>query len=197
MRKSNEWLNFFRNENGFVLPLSAIVLLVSFLIGGLIIDGGNLYLRHGELQHLAKQSANTGLITFSLVLQEVANINKTSTCYDVEEPPEICISNNIFDFLSADEILANVSSSSVQNEVIRASKDFIRTYDPQKLVSDEDIQVIFPEDFSGDGVKIRVKVRVSAEQFFSKLLGSGEIEVEAVSLIAMSNPSYVKTTEDR
>ncbi len=177
-------INIFQDSGGFVLPFAAMVLMTWFLVGGIIIDAGNLYIRHGELQHLAKQSANTGIITFSQALQEVANANKTAICYGGEEPPEVCISENIFDFLSAEEILVSVSSASVQQQVIGASKDFSKIYDRLGLISDENIQVIFPADFSGiEEIQIRVKIVVIWNQFFSGILGNGEIEVEAVSFM--------------
>jgi len=180
--------NFIRNSDGFVLPLVAIVLMFSFLVGGIIIDAGNLYLRHGELQYLAKQAANTGIISFVQTLQNVADTNKNAICYVEEEPPEICISNNIFDFLSAEEVLASVSSPSIQQQVVGASKNFIQIYDPQESITDEDIQVIFPDEFSDSGVQIRVRITTIPVRFFSGLFSfsSGEIRVEAVSFMGIS-----------
>ncbi len=176
--------SFFKNKNGFILPLSAIALMVLFLIGGIVIDLGNLYIRYGELQHLAKQSANTGIITFSQILQKQADANKNNLCYETEIISEICFSNNVFDFLTNSEILTSLTSFDVQKQIINSSENFITTYDPQKLITNDDLEIIFPDNFTKiEKIKIRVKIKFIAKQFFSEILKSNEITVEAVSFL--------------
>jgi hypothetical protein len=177
--------SFFKNTKGCILLLFAIVLMVLFLIGGIVIDTGNLYIKQGELQYLAKQSANTGIIVFSQILQNVADNNKKTTCYKIEKPPEVCISNNMFDFLSETEILNNVSSIDAQQQVVTASKNFIKNYDSQHTILDENIKVIFPDNFLGNEVKIRIQITFIPIQFFINLaeFTKKEVRIEAISLM--------------
>jgi hypothetical protein len=175
-----------KNEDGFVLPFVAILLMVLFLVGGIILDAGSLYLRHGQLHHLAKQSANAGMLEFVSAMEAVADENKSEMCA-IDEPPPLCASVDMFDFLSSGEIVDAVSSPLVQADVENASTTFALTYDAEEIILSEDVSIIFPYEFSSPSdIQIQVTITATPDRFLGGIfpVTENEIEVSAVSYIA-------------
>lgn len=175
-----------RNEDGFVLPFIAILLMVLFLVGAIILDVGSFYLRHGELQPLVKQSANAGMLKFSDAMEIKAEENKSAQCM-VEEPPAVCSSENMFDFLTSGEVVDLVGSPTVQEAVSDASISFLITYDPQLIIGNEDIQITFPYEYEGVfELQIQVIVSDTPQRFLGGIfpVTDDEIQVHAISYIA-------------
>ncbi len=172
------------NEEGFVLPFTAILLMVLFLVGGIITDTGAFYLRHGELHHLSKQSAHAGMLTFVEILEEVAEENKTFWC-DNPEPPPLCHSNNMFDFLTVEEVVELVSSPQVQLSVTQSSQLFAITYDPETLIEVQNVAVIFPYQYDSPAeIQIQVSIFQEPSPFLKKIATPRKtIEVQSVGYI--------------
>ncbi len=173
------------NEDGFVLPFTAILLMVLFLVGGIILDAGSLYLRHGQLHYLAKQSATAGMLTFVEVLENRSEENKNLLC-NIEDPPPICNSNDIFDFLTPGEVVDLVSSPVTQERVTEASTTFALTYDGEGSLPVENIESTFPYEYEGvSEIQIQVVLNDVPERFLGGLFPTGETEilVQAVSYI--------------
>ena len=175
-----------RNEDGFVLPFVAILLMVLFLVGGLILDAGSIYLRHGQLNHLAKQSANAGMLEFVSAMQEEATAHKLVTC-PIEEPPPLCGSLDMFDFLSRGKIVDVVSLPSVQTRVEESGNIFALTYDPQEQLLRDNVSLVFPYEFSHPSeIQIQVTLTATPHRFLGGIFPVTEevIEVSAVSFIS-------------
>ncbi len=175
-----------RNEDGFVLPFVAILLMVLFLVGAIILDVGSFYLRHGELQPLAKQSANAGILKFVDAMEVKAEQNKSALC-GIEEPPPICNSEDMFDFLTSREVVDLVSSPTVQENVSDASIAFLIAYDPQLIVANDNILVTFPYEYEGvSELQMQVMVHDVPQRFLSGIfpITDDEIQVHAISYIA-------------
>ena len=175
-----------RNEDGFVLPFIAILLMALFLVGAIILDVGSFYLRHGELQPLAKQSANAGILKFVDAMEGKAEQNKSAFC-NVEEPPAVCSSEDMFDFLTSGEIVDLVSSPTVQGAVSDASIAFLTMYDPQLIIGNENIQITFPYEYEGvSELQIQVIISDAPQRFLEGIfpVTDDEIQVHAISYIA-------------
>jgi hypothetical protein len=177
------------HESGSVLPFTAVFLMVLFIIGGIILDGGNFYIRHGELHHLSKQSTHAGMLAFIDILEIKAMENKAFLC-NSEEPPSICKSTNLFDFLSQGEIVNLVSSPTVQTLVIKNSSQFAIDYDPLQKITYKDVFIVFPYEYEGPSkIQIKVHIKDTPDQFFEGVLSLiDEVSVSAVGYI--STPFY-------
>jgi len=178
---------FIKNEDGFVLAFTAILLPVFMLIGVLIIDGGNLYIRHEQVRHLSKEGANSGILVLEGLLDAKAQNNYNSIC--VGTPlPVVCSSTNIFDFLSSTEVQNIILNVGNQNQVKLSVINFIKDFDPENSLTVSDITVVFPHEYSGGNVvKILVKIKTNAKGFFETILpNSREIKVESKSYLTLS-----------
>jgi len=174
-----------QNEDGFVLPFVAILLMVLFLVGAIILDVGSFYLRHGELSPLAKQSANAGILKFVDAMEATAAENKSALC-NIEEPPAVCDSEDMFNFLTSEEVIDLVSSPTVQENISDASIAFLILYDPQLNITNEDIQITFPYEYEGvSELQIQVMVTDIPDRFLGGIfpVTDDKIQVPAISYI--------------
>jgi len=181
---------FLKNEKGIVAALIALLLPVMLGMIALVIDGGNLYIRHSELHFLAQSASTSGLLEFSKSLETKAEGNKTVLCTVVPPAsvPSICSSNNLFDFLSDTEILTLFSDLSVVNNVKENVKDFAKIYDTQTKIKNENIEVFFGKDFHlGDKkIELQVKLEETPDRFFSSILREeASIKIVAVSSLPL------------
>jgi hypothetical protein len=180
---------FIGNEDGMVLVFSALVLPVLLLVAIFVLDSGQLYARHGQLQHLARQAANSGILMFGDVLQERATANYAALC-EVEFPPGICSSTNRFDFLSETEVQLLAQSLSTQVRVDNAIQAYSKQYDPADRLEDDLVLVSFPYELEplADTVKIKVEINDQAPGFLVKILPQVRtVQVEAQSFISLNS----------
>ncbi len=177
---------FIKNEDGFVLPFMAILLPIFMLIGTLIVDGGNLYIRHDQIRFLAQEGANSGILTLGNMLENKAKNNFNTIC-SVEFPPAKCSSSNIFDFLNNTDIQNIILNISNQNLIKSSGKKFISDFDPQNNLTNSHIEIIFPHEyFVGNSVKILVKIKTIVPGFLEKIIPeTREISVEVKSFLAL------------
>ncbi len=179
---------FFKDEKGIVTVLIALLLPIMLGMIALVIDGGNLYIRHSELNFLAQASTTSGLLEFSRILENEAQTNKTTLCTVVppEIPPAICSSDNMFDFITDSEILMIFSDTSTQNKVEENSKNFAKIYDKQTKIKNENIEVFFGKDFHlGDSkIELQVKLKETPDRFFSLILPQ-EASIEIISVSSL------------
>lgn len=152
--------NFFDQDDGMVLAFVAMVLPVVLLIGALMIDGGLLYIRHGEIEHLSRQSGQSGLLALSQALETEASNNYQDLC-DVEFPPSLCDSTNLFDFLTETEINDLVLNGVSQSTVTSNTLNFGTTYDPRTTLAADDMAVTFPYLFTPGDNQARILVEIS------------------------------------
>ncbi len=179
---------FMTDEEGMVLVFSALVLPVLLLVGIFVLDSGQLYVRHGQLQHLARQGANSGILAFGDILQVRAAANKGALC-EVEFPPGICSSTNRFDFLSSTEVQLLAQSLSTQAQVQAAVEAYLKQYDPAAVLEEDQVLVEFPfeAEASVDQVKIKVEIEDQAAGFLVKLLPQVRtVQVEAQSFMSFN-----------
>ena len=160
---------FFTQEDGLVLALSALVLPVMLLIGALMIDGGQLYIRHGEVEHLSRQSGQSGLLALSEIIIAQATQNYNAQC-NVLLPPSRCGSNNLFDFLSETDLNNLIFNIPHQNRVTQNTLDFALEFDPRQQLQDSDLTVTFPHLYSPGDNQVRILVAVDTTP--TLLLGS-------------------------
>lgn len=165
----------FVQEDGLVLVLTALTLPVILLIAALMIDGGQLYQRHGEIEHLSRQSGQSGLLAFSSVLKAQAQANYQAEC-STEFPPEKCDSTNLFDFLSPAEIDGLIVNASHQNAVTTNVSSFGIDFDPREKLSAAEFDITFPYLYTpGDPqVKISVQITTTPELLLGNLFTNSE-----------------------
>ncbi|MDH3324219.1 MAG: hypothetical protein OEL89_01120 [Candidatus Peregrinibacteria bacterium] len=177
----------YKNEDGFVLVFLALTLPILFLVVVLVIDGGQFYRRHAELNNLAIQSANSGILEFSETLKELAEENYNTICV-VSESPAICSSTNMFDFLSSTEIFNLVYSINVQEQINDNVLRFGIDYDPQGELVDENFTIDFPYNFDIDKKEVFIKVGIkdAPSRFFEGIMPTTkEITTESVAKLSL------------
>lgn len=175
-------------EAGMVLVFSALVLPVLLLVAIFVLDSGQLYVRQGQLQHVARQAANSGILAFAEILQTRAAANYASLC-EVEFPPGVCSSTNRFDFLSEAEVQLLAQSLSTQVAVTQAVQAYSKLYDPAERLADDQIIVEFPfeSESLATEVKIRVEMNDQAPGFLVKILPQVRtVQVQAQSFMAFN-----------
>lgn len=180
--------NFMLNESGMVLAFSALVLPVLLLVGIFVLDSGQLYVRHGQLQHLARQAANSGILAFGEVLELRATANRTALCA-IEFPPSVCSSTNRFDFLTNTEVQLLAQSLSTQTRVSEAVKFYSKQYDPEARLETDQILVEFPfeNETATNEIKIKVEINDEAPGFLVKVLPQVRtVKVEAQSFMTFN-----------
>ena len=158
-----------KKQVGSLVSFTALILPVLLLIGALILESGNFYIRHTQLENLTRQAANSGLIAFSQILEQSANENKDNLCL-VEIPPEICSSLNLFDFLTLSQVQILATNTLNQNAIRNNINDFLVIYDPQQQINSENISIIFPVEEITESVKLKVVIEIIPNQFFSNFL---------------------------
>ena len=174
------------DQSGFVTALTALMLPMILLMGALIIDGGNLYLRQSQIQHLSRQAGHSGLMVFSDLLKTQAQNNYRVIC-NTEEPPDICSSHNPFDFLANSEINLLAQNVTHQNAVAADARKFIRDFDPQENIFNEDITITFPHNFTGGNrLEILVEINNAPHTFFSQvLITEKKLQAQAKSFLTL------------
>ena len=174
---------FLKNQSGTVLPLTALMLPIILGFGVLALESGQAYIRQSEINQLAYQAANTGLVRITETLEIQAKSNYQRDC-NVEEPPSKCSSSELFSFLSASEISAIVNNETVKTDVIEATEAFVKNYDPQ--TRSVQTSVVFPFNASQQSVGIEVTVTdTSTPQIISGLLPSQDFSVVRQAKLAL------------
>lgn len=179
---------FMLDEAGMVLVFSALVLPALLLVGIFVLDSGQLYVRHGQLQHLARQAANSGILAFGEVLESRATANKAALCA-VELPPSVCSSTNRFDFLTETEVQLLAQSFTTQTAVRDAVEFYAEKYDPETGLEADQILVEFPfaSQTATDEIKIKVEINDQAPGFLVKILPQvRSVGVEAQSFMPLN-----------
>lgn len=180
-----------RNDQGIVTVLFALLLPVMMAMFALVIDGGNLYIRHAELQFLAQQSSSSGLLAFSKVIETRAEQNKLAACTVIFPalPPPICSSSNSFNFVSDNEILSLYADMTIQNKIKNISQDFAQDYDPQLKITNTNIQSSFGDGFhlGDDVILLKITLEETPDRFLTNFLpGNPMIKIESVSKLPLN-----------
>lgn len=175
-----------KKQAGSILTFSALILPVLLLIGALVLESGNFYIRHVQLKNLTRQAANSGIIAFSQIIEQQAGENKDTFCL-VEIPPENCNSLNLFDFLTLAQVqtmaLNTINQESVRNNIT----NFLTVYDPQQKIILEDISIFFPFEEISDTLKLKVVLNTTPDQFFSNIWNA-EHSLNTVGISYLSLP---------
>ena len=179
--------NIITQEKGLVMVFTAMVLPVILMIGALIIDGGSLYTRHSEIEHLSRQSGQSGLLELSKILELQATQNYAVQC-SVETPPAKCSSSNLFEFLTATEIQNIVLNGTNQNTVTTNVETFSLNYDPQSNLTEENITTTYPYlyEINDTEVKILVEINTLPDLLMGKFLTNDRaISYQSVSYLPL------------
>jgi len=182
----NKILSWWHDESGLVLAFSAILMPVILLLGVLIIQSGQLYVRQAELQFLSRQIANSALVPVAKQIQAQALVNRTTLC-SVEPPlPSVCSSQNWQDFLNGEALKNLVESESVYQAVALEIETFAEAFDPQKKLQVESISFEFPLLTVSDRLSVKVELAEPQTWWLGRILAADNYHLEAQSL------SYLK-----
>lgn len=178
----NTTKSFRQNQSGAVAPIVALILPIMLVFGAFTIQAGNAYIRLSQLDHLAYQSANSGLLAFAAVLTDEAEKNYEARC-NGEFLPSVCGSTDPFDFLTDADIQSLVLASSTQSAVQQNVRDFVVHEDPQRRLQPSQISIEFPSDMSPNKVWLRTKISEDMDRGFGAFLPQidDELAVEAVA----------------
>ena len=174
-------------EDGLVLAFSALVLPILLLIGAIMIDGGQLFIRHGEIEHLSRQSGQSGLLKIAEILEASAHQNYQNTC-EAPLPPSKCSSQNMFDFLSHSEVNQLILNANNQTQVTNNATNFSLDYDPREKLESDEINITYPCLYSvGDKqVKLLVEIQTVPRLLMGTLLKNQQpITYSAVSYLPL------------
>jgi len=177
------------DDKGLVLGVTALALPLFLLIGTLVVQGGQLYIRQAQLQFVARQAANSSLIPVSNLLKVRAEQNYQATCA-VDLPPSICSSDDLFDFLSLAQIQVILAESSTYSLVQTEAQSFVEITDPAALLSSDELTVEFPYNYDGGTTAVaRVGIEEPQTAWFGNLLRpeNYRLKVEAHSFLKLNN----------
>jgi hypothetical protein len=173
---------FWKNNHGTVAPLVALMLPVILIFGAFTIEAGNTYVRISQLNHLAHQSANSGLLAFADIITTEAEKNHQAQC-NGEIIPTICSSNNPFDFLDYNEIQSLALQPNTQITVQNNVNKFATDNDPTSKITSDQIKIRLPDDISPQKIFLRVQITESITMILPQFLqlGDDEISIEALA----------------
>lgn len=173
-------LTYFRTKiSGIVLVLWALVLPTLMLLASIIFFAGQGYIRKGELEHLAQQSAQSASFVLRESLEEQAEKIKINTCsVPEEERPSICSTKNVYDFLEGNDIATVIMDT--QFAVWREIKDFALVYDPRQRVKPENIHITYPSDLTHNAFLCVVEMYVRIEDIYPLWIHFGDEDVGEV-----------------
>lgn len=138
MRLIKLWLCFKRDKDAFVLAFTALSLPIILLIGVLVLQSGQLFIRHSELQFLTRQAAQSGMLSLAQTLRQQAEQNYRVQCAGLE-PPEICNSTIWSDFMETSAIEALSQSPTAQQSLQAHLVGFVAVADPQQALINPDL----------------------------------------------------------
>lgn len=184
---NDKGIYFLKDESGIVLPFTALVLPVILLIGLLVLQSGELYRRQAQLQFVARQAANSALVPAAGVLKTQAEVNYESTC-NVEFPPGVCGSDNLFDFLNLAEAQGLMQQTSTRTLVQQEGQNFSLAADPKEALLTDFVTVEFPYEYAGGHqAVVRVSIAEPQTNWLGNLLSSEnyQLRVEAQSFLSL------------
>ena len=120
-------------------------------------------------------------------LKERAEENYESTC-DVDFPPGVCSSDNLFDFLTLGEMQGLLQSAGTRTAVQQEGQNFAVAADPQAELATEFITVSFPHEYPGGRqMAARVVITEPQTEWLGNLLRPEHysISVEAESFLSL------------
>lgn len=182
IQKSPEGFRTWRqDESGLVLAFTALCLPVILLIGVLVLQSGQLYVRQAQLQFLARQAANSALIPVAEILQAEAEENYKDTC-DVEFPPGVCSSDDWTDFLTPAQAQSLAAQSSTINLVDDEANNFSVTQDPQALLDPRGVTTDFPVSPSpSDQLIVEVVITEPQTNWIGNILSPDDFNITATA----------------
>lgn len=178
-----------KDESGLVLVFSALVLPIILLIGVLVLQSGQLYVRQAQLQFVARQAANSSLIPVAELLKLAAESNYQNTC-NVEFPPGVCSSHDWTDFLTLTQAQNLTRQTSTVALVGSEVQSFATNTDPKALLRPEYLVVEFPFNVSDSSQAVaRVRIIEPQTNWIGNILKSENyaIEVEARSYLNLQS----------
>lgn len=136
-----------------------MLLPVLLFMAVLLIDGGRRYIRFAELKHLSASAANSGMIELSELLTEQATANFLAFCSEVPPPP-FCETQNIYAFLTPDEVDQIVQSPNTRSKILTNILNYATSFDPQTRdpIRDEEINMTFPINYYYGAPVVTLKV---------------------------------------
>ena len=166
-------------EDGLILGLTALVLPTILLAGWLVIETGRVYLTYTQSQFYTQQAAQSALIELNKTLQEIAESNHSSTC-NTEEPPSICSSPEIEDFLSPSDVNTLIASPShllsIQNHIYESLQESLS-------LNSENITITYPIQ-NGSVISLNIKTNTQWNPLLGTFNASG-LETTAQSSLSI------------
>lgn len=183
----NKFLRLWRHdESGLVLAFTALLMPIILLLGVLIIQSGQLYIRQAELQFLARQAANSALMPVAKRIQTQALANRKALCSAEPPLPSLCSSLNWQDFLNETEIKNLVKSASVYQTVALEIETFSVGFDPQKKLQADFISFEFPLLEVPDRLSVKVELVEPQTWWLGHILATDSYALKAQSLSYLS-----------
>lgn len=155
------WLT---DESGMVVAFVALSLPVLLLIGVLVLQGGQLFIRQAQLQFVARQAANSSVVLVAQMLQQAAESNYENLCRGVDLP-SVCASDQWQDFLSLTEVQNFTGTADFQQQVVTEAKTFAVQTDPQAALMSDQVVVDFP-GLESLGNQLVVQVQIAQPRTF-------------------------------
>lgn len=142
-----------------MLVFLAMLLPVLLLMTVLVIDGGRRYIRFAELKYLASSAAHSGMIEVSNLLTQRATANFLTVCAEAP-PPEFCSSQNIYAFLTTDEIDQIIQNPSTRSKIFSNVLAYAKSFDPQTRdpIKEAEVSMVFPMNYTYGGPVVTLKV---------------------------------------
>jgi hypothetical protein len=182
MRLIKWWLAFKHDKNAFVLSFTALTLPLILLIGVLVLQSGQLFIRQAELEFLTRQTAQSGVLKLAETLRAKATENYTQQC-DILEPPLICNSDTWSNFISVVEI-ENVTESPFLQQSLRTNLlDFLQVADPQKLILNPDFSYeLTVQSGSLQRVNLKLFLNEPQDNWLGNVLRTRDYQIETQAL---------------
>ncbi len=130
---------FKNDDRAFVLAFTALLLPIILLIGVLVLQSGQLFIRQAELKFLTRQAAKSGMLSLAHTLRQQAEENYNVQCSGVVEAPEICSSDIWSDFIATSDIETLSQSPTVRQALQTHLASFVVTADPKKIILNPDL----------------------------------------------------------
>ncbi|GEM_PF-4424628 len=158
-----------------------MLLPVLLFMAVLLIDGGRRYIRFAELKHLSASVAASGMIELSNLLTQKATANLSALCSEVPLPA-LCSSQNIYAFLSTDEVDQIVQDPATRSKIFNNVLAYAKSFDPQTKdpIKDNEINMTFPLNYSYGNSMVTLRVDLTDNEiplFGTFLTQQGKIPI--------------------
>jgi hypothetical protein len=182
MRLIKLWFRFKNDKNGFVLVFTALSLPLILLIGVLVLQSGQLFIRQAQLNFLTRQTAQSGALYLANTVRSQAEQNYSNQCSGLE-PPEICSSNLWSDFIAVTEIETLSQSPQVLQALRENLTDFAIVSDPKQQITNPDFRYDLEMQASSENrLSLTLFLAESQSNWMGNVMRAEDYEIETQAL---------------